>query len=858
MSDGSIRIDVELNSSKAESEYDQFSDRVSSKKVKGPDIDTSDGKRQLKELSSEAQTAAKVGIAAIGATAIAFGGFALKSAGDLQAMESQFEQTFGNMQGKAEKVVNSMSKDFNMVPNRLKPVMSKMTSMFKGLGMDTETAMKKAEDATRMTADAAAFYDVSFESANESLTSFVKGNYEGGEAVGIFANDTQMATFAVKKGLIGATKEWANLDEATKQATRLEYAQNMQKLGGVTGQAAREANGFENVMGNLKQSVKDFAAAFGAPFLDGFLNMVSSASKKLSEFAEKLKENPALAYALAGAVTTLVAALSGVYIAANAAKWLGLLKAALFGTGTTIGLLANPIFWIIAAIGALVTAFIYLWKTNENFRKKVTEIWQAISDFLMPIIEEITTFIKTSWEALLAWWNENQDAIFAKISAMWTAISEFVSPIIQSIVDFIMVIWTTLSEWWNENQELIKTTVVTVWTAIKDFFTVTWEIIKAIFTVAMAFLGPYLELAWNNIKTVITTVWEVIKIVVETAMDIILNIIKLVTQIIAGDWDGAWNTIKDIASTAWNGIKDLARVIFDGIKELIANNWDSVQQTTSKVWGAISSLTSSIWNEIQSTISNLVDSAAQSIQDAWQNALSWTQDIFSSIKDTVMSIGDIDLFGAGQAIMQGFLNGLQSMWDSVTSFVGGIADWIAENKGPISYDRRLLIPAGKAIMNGFNDSLQKGFRYVQSTVKGVAPTIQKTIDAFSGDFGSPLDFMVNDFNFDEIKAKDTARKLADIMQSTVKAGLTNLNLDSAINASGSLLVGSANDVTKNSKAKRSIKTTKSDNDVLNVLSEQNAILKKILDKNQNVILDGKKVAEVVNENTALNDLYKFF
>lgn len=73
--------------------------------------------------------------------------------------------------------------------------------MFKGLGMDTEEAMTQASDAVRLSADAAAFYDVSYESANQSLTSFIKGNYEGGEAIGIFANETQMAQFAIQKDL---------------------------------------------------------------------------------------------------------------------------------------------------------------------------------------------------------------------------------------------------------------------------------------------------------------------------------------------------------------------------------------------------------------------------------------------------------------------------------------------------------------------------------------------------------------------------------------------------------------------------------------------------------------------------------
>ncbi|MCW1043163.1 hypothetical protein OJ597_12360, partial [Streptococcus anginosus] len=59
----------------------------------------------------------------------------------------------------------------------------------------------------------------------------------------------------------------------------------------------------------------------------------------------------------------------------------------------------------------------------------------------------------------------------------------------------------------------------------------------------------------------------------------------------------------------------------------------------------------------------------------------------------------------------------------VTDFVGGIAGWIRDHKGPIEYDKRLLIPAGKAIMNGLNEGLKNQFKSVQSTVSGMAGDI---------------------------------------------------------------------------------------------------------------------------------------
>ncbi len=211
-----------------------------------------------------------------------FGVSAIEAAANAQALNAQFEQVFGDLQQNATDTVNQLGEKFGMLPSRITAPLTQMTSMFKGLGLDTEESMGMAERAVTVVADAAAFYDKSFEDANGALNSFIKGNYEGGESIGLFANDTQLAAFAVKEGVVSATKEWASLDEATKQATRLEYAENMQELAGATGQAARESDGYENVIGNLKQAWQDFLAKAGAPILEQVVSILDKLGTALS------------------------------------------------------------------------------------------------------------------------------------------------------------------------------------------------------------------------------------------------------------------------------------------------------------------------------------------------------------------------------------------------------------------------------------------------------------------------------------------------------------------------------------------------------------------------------------------------
>lgn len=118
-------------------------------------------------------------------------------------------------------------------------------------------------------------------------------------------------------------------------------------------------------------------------------------------------------------------------------------------------------------------------------------------------------------------------------------------------------------------------------------------------------------------------------------------------------------------------------------------------------------------------------------------------------KTIIDAVKNVDLFSAGKAIIDGFLRGLKSAFEHVKSFVGGIGTWIQNHKGPLSYDRKLLIPAGNAIMGGLYEGLDDGFSNVQSLVNSMAPQIQ------SG------------FNLDDYRVNSTGSNYNDL------TGLTN-------------------------------------------------------------------------------------
>ena len=373
-------------------------------------------------------------------------------------------------------------------------------------------------------------------------------------------------------------------------------------------------------------------------------------------------------------------------------------------TGLFTAMSANPIGIAIAAIAALTAGLVYFFTQTEMGR----QIWQGFMDWFSGVWQSVAPILTEVW-----------NGIVETATTVWNNMMAVVAPIIQAVVDFIKSVWDGISLWWTENQGLIQQTFTTVWNAIQTVIQTVMPIIQSIIETAMNILAPFIEATWNNIFTVVTTVWELIKIAIQTAMDVISGIIKAVMQVINGDWSGAWETIKGVGEAIWKGLSAAGKAIFDGFAQILSN-----------IWNTIKSVASSAWEGLKSTVLGLIDGLVQGAQRAWESMKQGVSDLVSNVTSIFDGIRNIDLWSAGKAILDGFLGGLKSAWDSVTDFVGGIAGWIADHKGPIEYDRKLLIPAGNAIMQGLDRGLQDRFKDVKKSVSGMAGEIS---NAFSND-----------------------------------------------------------------------------------------------------------------------------
>ena len=668
----------------------------------------------------------------------AFGQACVDMSAQVAAEQSAFEQIMGGYSETAQKKVNEVADATGMVSSRLTPYMTSMTAKFKGLGFDISESTGYAQRGLNVAADAAAFWDKSLDDSMSALNSFVNGSYEGGEAIGLFANETQLASYAVSQGIVSQAKDWSSLDEKIKQATRLEYAENMQKASGAVGQAAKESGQYANVQANLTEKWRQFKAQIGEPILN---NVVLPAMKRLGDFiTEKLqpgfeafktffserlypifktvggyvKDNLSLAFdKLKGvvssakgifgtfkdkltelygyAVKNLTPALDSlrnmfgkiknalqplidkvknylesgeaaadatalfkgaIKLASDVVKgisdkisafvgWLekgstgaealkgvvvGLTAAVIAYKGATLlataaekaktiavnagaaaqkllnlVMSANPIFLIIAAITALVAAFIYLWNHCESFREFWINLWEDIKERVRFAVE----VIKAIWDAIKQWFidlctsiAERNQKIVDKIKDVWTKVKDFFKGIWDSIKQFFIDLCTDIAE---RNQAIVDK-IKSVWTAVKNFFKGIWDSIKQFFIDLCTSMAEKNQSAVDKIKSVWTAVKSFFKGIWDGIKSIFSNV-------------GGW--FKEKFQGAVNNIKN----VFSAIGDFFGGLWDTIK---NKVTGFASKIGDTIGDTIKSGINGVlgfVENTLNKIPDVINGAI---------------------------------------------------------------------------------------------------------------------------------------------------------------------------------------------------------------------------------------------
>lgn len=465
-----------------------------------------------------------------------------------------------------------------------------------------------------------------------------------------------------------------------------DYAEALQNCDGTASDMAATMQ--DNLLGRLtqlKSKLEDIGITVGNALLPFMEKAVAKIGELADKFAALSPQQQETILKIAGVVAAIGPLLTivgkAISVSGQLSSGIGKVVGKLAAMGTTasgatggmavlkgaLAAITSPVGIAVAAIAAITAVIVTLWNTNEDFRNKITEIWDRIKtvftefgqhitdklnslgfDFenfgevvkaiwegfcnlLAPIIEgvfnNIANIIETTLNVITGVfdlfvslftgdWSGAWDAVKGIFESVWNGLKEYISNILNTIKGvadaFLGLFGTSWDEVWNS----IKTTFENIWNGIISFFTGILDGIKNTVTTA-----------WTAISTTVSNVWNTISTKIQTTLQTIQNIITTV-----------WNAVSGVFTTVWTAISTTVSNVVNSIKNTITNVFNAVKTTVSNIFNSVKSTVTSIWNSITSTISNVVNSIKNTVSNVFNTLKSTVSNVFNSIKSTATSV----------------------------------------------------------------------------------------------------------------------------------------------------------------------------------------------------------------------------
>lgn len=266
---------------------------------------------------------------------------------------------------------------------------------------------------------------------------------------------------------------------------------------------------------------------------------------------------------------------------------LPMLSGAFEALGVAIGAISWPVLAIIGVIVALIGIIVWLWKTNENFRKTCVEAWNTIKDTIMNAVKSV-----------INWFNQFRASIQQTLQPI-IPILQMLGQVANQVLGFLFI-------------SLINGVVMA--------FQYLWTIVSVVFTA----IGGILQ----------------------AATQLIFGLFTALIQLLTGDFSGAWltlqTTISNVMTTIWNTLvsiwNQISNFIFSILNRILGINISSWNQ----IWSAISGAVIRIWNTVSSWFSRVVSTVAQKMMQALSRIISggarWVSSIISAMGRFVQGV----------------------------------------------------------------------------------------------------------------------------------------------------------------------------------------------------------------------------
>ena len=555
----------------------------------------------------------------------------------------------------------------------------------------------------------------------------------------------------------------------------------------------RGASGSAEEMANImNDNLSGDVAAMNSAFEELGLKIYDALESKLRAGVQFITNGviPAIEW-LGGHIPEVTIAVSGLGAVIAAMNWgtisskITMVKGALVKLAAALGGVSLPAIAIIAVITAVALAFTNLWKNNEEFRNKITAIWDGIKakfdEFGQGIVdrlnalgfefEDITEVMKAVWDGFCEVLAPIFEGVFQQISNIlnealdiltglfdifagiftgdWDMVWQGVQEVFGAVWDFVVA---TFENWISTFTSLADTVLgwfgtdwETVWTNVKTFFSDTWNAISSFFSGILTGIKTFFTDTWNAIVSFFSGILSGIYSSVTGTMTEIHDTFTNIWDSITGFLSGAWETIKNIVTVGimavkeiisaafqiitlpfrfiWENCKDTVLSIWETIKSVIGEKIDAVKEKITTVTTAISNVASAAWNAISSTASSL-----------WEGIKSTIGSKIDAAKEKV-STATSAITSVASSAWSSVSSTASSLWNTISSTV---SSKISAASSAVSSATSTITSVASSAWSSVSSAASSKWESVRSTISSKLSSAQSTVSSLMSGITSTM------------------------------------------------------------------------------------------------------------------------